>query len=340
MPAPSLVATLATPGNTAGAIACVQIRAHTAADLDAFITSVSLDRPASLSLGVPKLRDLLGIDDGLALRWDPTTLDLFPHGGIAIVRWLMHALEQRGVARSDRYRYPEADDEIEQRMLAALAMAPSPLAVDLLLSQPGRWRAHKESQPLADERVLNRLVHPPLVAAVGPPNIGKSTLLNALAGRSVAIVADEPGTTRDHVGATLDLGGLVVRYLDTPGRLPDAAGADADAIALADSATAHADLVLSMGDPSTPPLDAGELPIAPDASGQLATGAHPSVLRVCLRRDLGEPSWEADLEVSSMDRTGLDGLVRTIRELLVPRASIDHPGPWRFWVADAAPELP
>src|SRR5208283_4428451 len=46
-----------------------------------------------------------------------------------------------------------------------------------------------------------------LVAILGPPNAGKSTLLNALAQREAAIVSDEPGTTRDLIEVDLDLGG-------------------------------------------------------------------------------------------------------------------------------------
>ncbi len=56
------------------------------------------------------------------------------------------------------------------------------------------------------------------VAIVGAPNVGKSTLLNALAGREAAIVSDVPGTTRDIVEVRLDLGGYVVVLADTAGQ--------------------------------------------------------------------------------------------------------------------------
>jgi tRNA modification GTPase len=55
------------------------------------------------------------------------------------------------------------------------------------------------------------------VAIVGPPNVGKSTLLNALAGREAAIVSDVPGTTRDVVEVRLSIAGYVVVLADTAG---------------------------------------------------------------------------------------------------------------------------
>ena len=55
------------------------------------------------------------------------------------------------------------------------------------------------------------------VAIVGPPNAGKSTLLNALANKDLAITSNIAGTTRDSIGVELNLGGVVVEFTDTAG---------------------------------------------------------------------------------------------------------------------------
>ncbi|MBW1807981.1 MAG: tRNA uridine-5-carboxymethylaminomethyl(34) synthesis GTPase MnmE [Deltaproteobacteria bacterium] len=66
------------------------------------------------------------------------------------------------------------------------------------------------------------------VVFYGKPNVGKSSLINAIAGRSVSIVTDEPGTTRDAVSAQVTLGGLSVCLVDTAGHQEDLALSQVD----------------------------------------------------------------------------------------------------------------
>ncbi len=321
---------VATDRSRPGAIGVIDLRGD--ADL---LSEIGLPK---LEPGAMRLADLWGVDRGLVVGWSAGFLQVMPHGGPAVVKAVVCEMEARGAARavSDERAlaalYPEARDRIEARMLAALAEAQSPLAVDLLLRQPGLWRAGGKSDPERD-RVLSRLIEPALVAAVGPANIGKSTLLNTLAGRSVAAVADEPGTTRDHVGLLLEVGGLTVRYVDTPGiREVDEGGVEAEAGAIAAEVVNEADLVLECtGDlASAESCGTGGLP---ESAGRGAWGAGcvGSVIRVGLRRDLGPPAGAVDVEVSAQTGEGIGELTGLIRERLVPARMLESERPWRFW---------
>ncbi|MDE2459451.1 MAG: tRNA uridine-5-carboxymethylaminomethyl(34) synthesis GTPase MnmE [Rhodospirillales bacterium] len=98
---------------------------------------------------------------------------------------------------------------------------------------------------------------------LGPPNAGKSTLLNALAGEDVAIVSDIPGTTRDAVGVRVDLGGVPVHLTDTAGVRETDDVIEAEGVRRAKAKAAHADFVILVAGPgdnfATPPAGAAVL---------------------------------------------------------------------------------
>jgi tRNA modification GTPase len=234
-------------------------------------------------------------------------------------------IEAREVEASDGH--PEAKSIVEARMLDVLARAASPLAVDLLLDQPRRWESAAAKSDAGLDKMLDRLVDPALVVAMGPANVGKSTLVNALAGRAVAIVADEPGTTRDHVGVLLDLGGVVVRYLDTPGIRETGDAIEREAQEIAVRAAEAADLIVLLGDTSSP---------EPDRVISAARGT-AARLTVALRSDLGVPAWKHELAVSAKTGAGIAALVARMREAIVPTAALEDARPWRFWKDPATP---
>lgn len=93
------------------------------------------------------------------------------------------------------------------------------------------------------------------VAIVGAPNVGKSTLLNALAGRDAAITSEYAGTTRDVIEVRMDLGGLAVTLLDTAGLRNSDDPVEAIGIDRARARAAAADLrVFLLEGESTPDL--------------------------------------------------------------------------------------
>ena len=130
------------------------------------------------------------------------------------------------------------------------------------------------------ERLRDGLV----VAIAGPPNVGKSTLMNQLARREVAIVSPHAGTTRDVIEVQLDLDGYPVTVIDTAGIRETDDPVEQEGVRRARSRAADADLVLWLADLSPVPvqhdgtapvwmvrnkidLEAATRPLA-DASGQ------------------------------------------------------------------------
>lgn len=313
---------IGTPAGRAGAIATIALEGDRPEDLDSAINQ--LDLPATetstLRVGVAA-----GIDRCVLARWTPTRADLMPHGGVAVLRALADELSMRfgsGTEPRSASAYPESETDLDTRVLGAISIASSPRAIEILLSQPSRWAA-ADAGPMRAERAreLWRLVDPPLVVSVGPANVGKSSLLNALAGQQAAIVADVPGTTRDHVGASLDLDGLVVRYIDTPGfGAPEPIASEREALAHVGSIVARADLVVSCFDASAGPVPVGDKVLA---------------VRVQTRADLGEASEQADVVTSVRTGEGIGALTRLIRQTLVSDEALADPRPWAFWDAHA-----
>lgn len=86
------------------------------------------------------------------------------------------------------------------------------------------------------------------ISLVGSPNVGKSSLLNALAGSDRAIVSDEAGTTRDVVDVRLELGGYLVLVSDTAGLRQDAGAVESEGIRRSLIAARSSDLVLHLSD--------------------------------------------------------------------------------------------
>ena len=90
-----------------------------------------------------------------------------------------------------------------------------------------------------------------LVVLAGPPNAGKSSLLNALLDENRAIVSDVPGTTRDSIEAWIDLDGWPIRLVDTAGLRETKDAVEVEGVRRSEELLSKADLVLWLGDPSS-----------------------------------------------------------------------------------------
>lgn len=141
------------------------------------------------------------------------------------------------------------------------------------------------------------------VVIVGAPNAGKSSLFNALARRDVAIVTDEPGTTRDLLEVMLDLGGLPVRITDTAGLREGAGKVESIGIERAKSRLDGADLVLLLTDMISP------------ADPELPT-LSAAILRIGTKLDLvsdGKDRDQYDIAISVKTEFGLDILLDELK---------------------------
>ena len=103
-------------------------------------------------------------------------------------------------------------------------------------------------QVLAEQRHGERLREGLVVAIAGPPNVGKSTLINQLARREVAIVSPHAGTTRDVIEVQLDLDGYPVTVIDTAGIRETEDPVEQEGVRRARARAAAADLVLWLVD--------------------------------------------------------------------------------------------
>ena len=143
------------------------------------------------------------------------------------------------------------------------------------------------------------------VAIVGPPNIGKSTLLNRLAGREAAITSEIAGTTRDVIEVRMDLGGLPVTFLDTAGIRKTEDIVEGLGVDRAISRAAAADLRVFLTEVGKPPT--GELEVR--KGDVVASG----------KADIGK--YNNNLAVSGKTGDGVAQLIRLIESELLDRAS-------------------
>ncbi|MEQ8480778.1 MAG: tRNA uridine-5-carboxymethylaminomethyl(34) synthesis GTPase MnmE [Hoeflea sp.] len=149
------------------------------------------------------------------------------------------------------------------------------------------------------------------VALIGPPNAGKSSLLNCLAGRDVAIVADTPGTTRDVVEVRLDLNGYLVTVQDTAGLRDDSDDAvELEGMRRSRMVAENADLVLDLRDVTTADPDESRI-------GAMSIRVWTKIDRL----PASKPAIQQDIGISSKTGDGIDSLISAILDRIVAKQS-------------------
>ncbi len=170
---------------------------------------------------------------------------------------------------------------------------------------------------LDDGRHGERLREGLVFVVAGPPNVGKSSLVNALAARDVAIVSPIPGTTRDALETRVILGGVPITLVDTAGLRAATDAIEAEGIRRARARAEQADLVITVGVPLS--RSAGE------GGEQSEPGEGEAVVRVTNKTDLPGEIAQGSIPVSARTGAGLD----TLREALAAHARrlTDRQGP-------------
>ncbi|MBV8686658.1 MAG: tRNA uridine-5-carboxymethylaminomethyl(34) synthesis GTPase MnmE [Alphaproteobacteria bacterium] len=163
---------------------------------------------------------------------------------------------------------------------------------------PAEWAAEvgalaEDMTEMLERPPAERLKEGARIVVAGPPNAGKSSLLNYLAGREAAITSPTPGTTRDLVEAPISLGGVPLLLIDTAGLRESADSIEGIGVERARRSLADADVVLWLG-------AAGDCP------------ERDRAILVQSKADVAPPDVEADLRVSSHTGEGMDALAAAL----------------------------
>ena len=319
-PGSSALATLAIRGPRALAMCEAMFRGRKPRALN----SVASDRHLYGTFGA-EVRDDVVLR---VVRREPTAeVEVHCHGGPAMVDALVAALVERGAGRVDwrEYLRRQGVSDVGIEAHEALAGCRTARAAAILLDQTtgalDAALAHIErtGDREAIERLLqwarfgSHLVHPWKILLFGRVNVGKSSLLNALAGYERAIVSPIPGATRDVLTASLAFDGWPVELIDGAGFRESADPLEAQGQAKLTEQLGQADLRILLLDTSQPITE----------TDRVLRLRHRPDLVIGAKSDLLGPWSEAqlarlDASCSATTGAGLDELIETAMTRLVP----------------------
>jgi tRNA modification GTPase len=335
-PSVTRVACLTPPGR--GAIATLGLHGPLAWDTvrQLFRTRSNAELPAVPQAGrfwLGRLGEDIADEVVLAVKQAKPTpwLEVDCHGGSEAIRLLLDLLRSRGLLAcswEEFLRHTETDS-LRAEAAIALASAPTVRTASILLDQyqeafataigdivasldcGDTAAAIEKLDMLTRFAPLGRhLTSPWRVTVAGAPNVGKSSLVNALAGYQRSVVAPTPGTTRDVVTVALAVDGWPVELSDTAGLRSSTESLEKAGIQRAREAAAGADLCLWI-------LDASAEPIWPDAS---AGAVRLVVNKVDLPTAWDLNRAEEAVRVSAQTGDGLPELCSALSRWLVPEA--------------------
>jgi len=288
------------------------------------------------------LRDGRLVDEVLVIPIDPRdsptgepAYEITAHGGPQVMGEILELLVARGADPIDRVelralgRRSGRLDAVAEEALALIERARTERAARFYLDAlggalraeierlrdlpPGGPRVGALRALLDRSRLALAFGDPPRVVLLGPPNAGKSSLLNRLAEREVAIVDPEPGTTRDTLEAEIAIDGVPVRLIDGAGLRQTASAIEAEGVRRIREAACAAALVLVLAE-----------------AGRRFPSLPPRAIPVRTKSDLEEPRESGSapdppgvVRTSARTGEGIDTLRRRIAGALVG----ERPGP-------------
>ncbi len=255
---------------------------------------------------------------------DHDSLEVHCHGGPAAIARITDGLQRMGVALVDPSEWPSDSQiplviaEAQGVLVACQTTRTAAVALDQLRGAMPRWAAsmkrqvaddgqrdislvHAEIRRLLAAAVFGiRLAEPFRVVLCGPPNVGKSSLVNAIVGYDRSITLDQPGTTRDVLHADTVIDGIPIRLSDTAGIRDSVESIEREGISRARTAVGEADLVLCIEQPGV----------------EFTLNLRPTpTLRVLNKADLlpetGHPT-EHDIRTVATGGEGIENLMRAI----------------------------
>jgi tRNA modification GTPase len=176
-----------------------------------------------------------------------------------IEQWQKRVLDL-GAAAERAIDYDEDDEELDPAL---------PSSCDVMASELEEWLRRPRVEPLKDGV---------LVVVAGPPNAGKSSLINAVVGEERSIVTDIPGTTRDHIEVAISIGGLPVRLTDTAGLRDTDDQVEAIGVDRARRLVKAADVLVWLGEAGRSPAHPRTIFVHPKADATKMRPATPEAI--------------------------------------------------------------
>ncbi|MFN7625506.1 MAG: GTPase [Pirellula sp.] len=270
-------------------------------------------------------------------RSDEERVELHCHGGTIAAERIIHSLVYHGAARQSPSEWltSRSDDEFQAEASLALLQATT-LRTTMILMDQWRGRLHAAFQSIEEHLHHQRfveaekaiasleqyselglhLLQPWKVVLCGPPNVGKSSLLNRLLGYTRAIVHEQAGTTRDILAESTSIDGWPVALIDSAGIRPTNDQVEHAGIQRAVQAIQGADRVLLLVDPAQG--------WCREHSEILEQASDAKTIVVQTKADISDrtaPNIPPHLPVtlvSNTQKTGLDLLLERISRSLVP----------------------